>query len=81
MNENPTKLAALILAAGYSSRMGRAKALLPFGGQTARARVIGSFRQAGIDRIGVVTGHNYSSGDDVRLTVYAPAGAGERSAR
>ena len=31
--------------------------------------------------VGVVSGHNYSSGDDVRLTVYAPAGAGERSAR
>ena len=57
MNENPTKLAALILAAGYSSRMGRSKPLLPFGGQTALARVIGSFRQAGIDRIAVVTGH------------------------
>lgn len=25
--------------------------------------------------VGVVTGHNYSSGDDVRLTVYAPTGA------
>ena len=25
--------------------------------------------------VGVVTGHNYSSGDDVRLTVYAPPGA------
>lgn len=27
--------------------------------------------------VGVVTGHNYSSGDDVRLTVYAPPGATE----
>lgn len=57
MNERSPKLAALILAAGYSSRMGRAKALLPFGGQTVLARVVRSFRQAGIDRIGVVTGH------------------------
>ena len=31
--------------------------------------------------VGVVSGHNYSSGNDVRLTVYAPAGAGERSIR
>ncbi|HAC00356.1 MAG TPA: hypothetical protein DCF67_02165, partial [Brevundimonas sp.] len=31
--------------------------------------------------VGVVSGHNYSSGDDVRLTVYAPAGSGDRSAR
>ena len=29
--------------------------------------------------VGVVSGHNYSSGDDVRLTVYAPAGPGQRS--
>ncbi|OMG53411.1 glycosyltransferase family 39 protein [Brevundimonas sp. ZS04] len=29
--------------------------------------------------VGVVSGHNYSSGDDVRLTVYAPAGSGQRS--
>jgi len=27
--------------------------------------------------VGVVTGHNYSSGDDVSLTVYAPPGAAE----
>src|SRR5690606_1457215 len=26
--------------------------------------------------VGVVDGHNYSRGDDVRLTVYAPAGGG-----
>ena len=29
--------------------------------------------------VGVVSGHNYSSGDDMRLTVYAPAGSGQRS--
>ncbi|HZW14936.1 MAG TPA: phospholipid carrier-dependent glycosyltransferase, partial [Brevundimonas sp.] len=28
--------------------------------------------------VGVVNGHNYSRGDDVSLTVYAPAGAAER---
>ena len=27
--------------------------------------------------VGVVTGHNYSSGDDVSLTVYAPPGAAD----
>lgn len=59
MSESPDQptIAALILAAGYSSRMGRSKPLLPFGGQTALARVVDSFRQAGIDRIAVVTGH------------------------
>ena len=30
--------------------------------------------------VGVVSGHNYSSGDDVRLPVYAPAGSSQRSA-
>lgn len=40
-----------------------------------------AFRQAAAQTgvpgraVGVVTGHNYSSGDDVRLTVYAPPGA------
>lgn len=50
-------LAALILAAGYSSRMGRCKALLPLAGQAAIARIVASFRSAGIASIAVVTGH------------------------
>ncbi|KQW82013.1 ArnT family glycosyltransferase [Brevundimonas sp. Root1279] len=29
--------------------------------------------------VGVVTGHNYSQGDDVRLTIYAPAGSAQPS--
>ena len=57
MNEHPSNLAALILAAGFSSRMGRCKALLPIDGQPLIARLVATFRQAGIDRIGVVTGH------------------------
>lgn len=41
-----------------------------------------AFRQAAADRgvmgraVGEVRGHNYSTGDDVELTVYAPPGAG-----
>lgn len=60
MSERPQRpvLAALILAAGYSSRMGRFKALLPMGGQSIIARVVLTFRQAGIERISVVTGHD-----------------------
>jgi len=59
MNQPPHPvLAAVILAAGYSSRMGRFKALLPMGGESVIARVVGSFRHAGIKRIAVVTGHN-----------------------
>jgi GTP:adenosylcobinamide-phosphate guanylyltransferase len=49
-NKHPV-LAALILAAGYSSRMCRFKALLPMGGENAIARVIGTFRHAGINRL------------------------------
>ncbi|MEI8354650.1 MAG: DVU_1551 family NTP transferase [Deltaproteobacteria bacterium] len=49
--------AAIILAAGYSSRMGEFKPLLPFGGSTVIERVIGLFLDAGIDRVRVVTGH------------------------
>lgn len=63
----PPVLAALILAAGYSSRMGRFKALLPLDGESAIARVVGTFRQAGIERIGAVTGHNAELLDPVLL--------------
>lgn len=53
----PPVLAALILAAGYSSRMGSFKPLLPIAGTTVIAQVAATFRAAGIDRIGVITGH------------------------
>jgi molybdenum cofactor cytidylyltransferase len=50
-------LAALILAAGYSSRMGRFKALLPMGGTSTIERIVTTFRQAGISRVGTIIGH------------------------
>jgi putative nucleotidyltransferase with HDIG domain len=50
-------LAALILAAGYSSRMGQFKPLLPLDGRTVIESTIDTFRSAGITRISVVTGH------------------------
>jgi molybdenum cofactor cytidylyltransferase len=50
-------IAAIILAAGYSSRMGEFKPLLPFGDVTVIERVIGLFRDAGISDIRVVIGH------------------------
>lgn len=50
-------IAALVLAAGFSSRMGRFKPLLPLGGQTVIDHVIDTFRAAGLGRITVVTGH------------------------
>jgi hypothetical protein len=50
-------VSALILAAGYSSRMGAFKPLLPLDGVSAIACVAGSLRMAGIRDIVVVTGH------------------------
>lgn len=54
---SPPVLGALILAAGYSTRMGNFKPLLPIAGTTVVAHVVAMFRAAGIERIGVVTGH------------------------
>ncbi len=51
-------IAAIILAGGYSSRMQQFKPLLPLNGSTVIERVIENFRQAGIESITVVTGHN-----------------------
>jgi molybdenum cofactor cytidylyltransferase len=50
-------LAALILAAGYSTRMGQFKPLLPLDGRTVFESAIATFRNASITRIVVVTGH------------------------
>ena len=50
------KLAALILAAGYGSRMGRFKPMLPLAGRRAIDWAVTGFRDAGIGSIRVVTG-------------------------
>lgn len=50
------EIAALILAAGYSSRMEAFKALMPIGNKTAVKRIIDSVREAGVDKIILVTG-------------------------
>ncbi|MFH0784401.1 MAG: NTP transferase domain-containing protein [Pseudomonadota bacterium] len=52
--------AAIILAAGYSSRIGGFKPLMELGGQSLLGRSIALFRQAGIARISVVTGHRHT---------------------
>jgi CTP:molybdopterin cytidylyltransferase MocA len=54
---HPPVISALILAAGYSSRMGQFKPLLPLDGKPAIESTIATFRNAGITRISVVTGH------------------------
>jgi CTP:molybdopterin cytidylyltransferase MocA len=48
---------ALILSAGFSSRMGEFKPLLPLGGTTVIERAVSLFRGAGVDDIRVVVGH------------------------
>jgi len=47
----------VVLAAGESRRMGRLKALLPFGDRTVIEQVIHSLLQVSLDRVVVVLGH------------------------
>jgi CTP:molybdopterin cytidylyltransferase MocA len=61
------RLAAIVLAAGRSSRMHGFKPLLQAGGRTLLERAVGAFTAVGIDDVVVVTGHR---GDEV-----APAAA------
>lgn len=53
-----TEVAAIILAAGHSRRMGAFKPLLPFGPQTVIQSCIRSLRAAGINSIVVVVGRD-----------------------
>lgn len=52
------QIAALITAAGMSSRMGKFKPMLNIGSISVAQRVIATFRQAGIRRIVMITGYN-----------------------
>jgi molybdenum cofactor cytidylyltransferase len=54
---NQQGITAVILAAGYSTRMGQFKPLLKIGDQTMIERSVSLFRHAGIDDIRVVIGH------------------------
>ncbi len=53
----PNEIAAIILAAGQSSRMGAFKPLLPFGETTVIESTIEYLRQGGVETIIVVVGH------------------------
>jgi CTP:molybdopterin cytidylyltransferase MocA len=57
------RLAAIVLAAGRSSRMHDFKPLLVVGGRSLLERAVGTFTEVGIDDVVVVTGHR---GDEVR---------------
>ena len=52
------EIAALIVAAGMSSRMGDFKPMLNIGSISVVKRIIATFRQAGVDKIVMVTGYN-----------------------
>lgn len=52
---------ALVLAAGRSSRMGRAKATMPIGDDTFLTRIVRTFLDAGVDDVVVVVGHEAES--------------------
>ncbi len=49
-------ITAILLAAGLSSRMGKPKLLLPWGGMTVLGQDVSTFAAAGIEKIVVVTG-------------------------
>jgi len=51
-----SRLAAVVLAAGRSSRMGELKPLLPLGDSTVLGRAVGAFLEVGLTDVRVVTG-------------------------
>jgi molybdenum cofactor cytidylyltransferase len=56
-----TKIFALVLAAGESSRMGEPKQFLTYGGASFLTRAIEGFIRAGVDDIVVVCGYKFES--------------------
>ncbi|WP_316863354.1 DVU_1551 family NTP transferase [uncultured Cohaesibacter sp.] len=56
-NKHEAPIAAVILSAGLSSRMGAFKPLLPFGDGTVLSHVVQVARQAGAEPVHVVIGH------------------------
>ncbi|HLZ18614.1 MAG TPA: NTP transferase domain-containing protein, partial [Smithellaceae bacterium] len=55
---NNKKIAAVIVAAGFSSRIGSFKPLLPMGSSTIIETAINTFRSIGVGNIVVITGYN-----------------------
>jgi len=52
------RIAAIVLAAGKSERMGRPKALLPFRGTTFLENILETVKRSAIDETVVVVGHH-----------------------
>ena len=57
MPTEPLTVTAVVLAAGSSTRMGRNKLLLPFGGESLVRRAVRAAADAGVDRVVAVLGH------------------------
>jgi molybdenum cofactor cytidylyltransferase len=55
--DRPDSVAAVLLAAGQSRRMGAFKALLPFGGRSVVETCVANLREAGASEVVVVVGH------------------------
>jgi molybdenum cofactor cytidylyltransferase len=53
----PMVISSIVLAAGFSSRMGQPKALLDWGGEPLIAYQVKQLREAGADEVIVVLGH------------------------
>lgn len=64
------KIIALVLAAGYSSRMGSFKPLLPLGESTVIEQAVNNFLAAGVRDVRVVVGHRAAD----LVPVLAPLG-------
>ena len=59
-------ISAIVLAAGYSTRMGQLKALLDWGGESLVSYQVRQLREAGVDEVIVVLGHR---SDEIRRTM------------
>lgn len=59
-------ISSIVLAAGYSSRMGQPKALLDWGGEPLLAYHIKQLKEAGVDEVIVVLGHQ---ADDIHRKI------------
>ena len=62
-------IAAVVLAAGESSRMGRDKALLPFRQSSFLEEIVSTLRKVPMEKIVVVLGHH---ADEIRSSIHLP---------
>jgi molybdenum cofactor cytidylyltransferase len=68
------RAAAVVLAAGSSTRMGTAKQLLPWGDQTVVGAVVRALQASGVSRVVVVTGREREAVEAAVLAARQPGG-------